>query len=265
MWLRLRQVALIAQDADAVVEDLGAVFGLKVAFIDDHLPGAYGLQNRLLPVDNQFIEVCAPIREGTAGGRYLERRGGDGGYMVITQADDHDRRKRRVEKLGIRVVAQGQTDRYCLMQLHPQDTGGSFLEIDWHEGADDAVPGWSHAIRADWRPFVNTDLVSAISAVEIQSPDPAKLAARWSEITEEPLERGNGGSIELAIDNATIRFVTATDGRPEGLGGIDLRATNAEEVYRRAKERGLLREDGVVAICGMRFRLISPPPAPPDQ
>src|SRR5687767_71803 len=203
MWLRLRQVALIASDADAVAEDLKAVFGLNVAFIDDHLPGAYGLENRLLPVDNQFIEICAPIREGTAGGRYLERRGGDGGYMVITQADDHAARKARVKELGIRVVAERDGDTACLMQLHPQDTGGSFLEIDWHEGADDPVPGWSHAIRADWRPFVNTSLASAITAVEIQSPDPAKLAARWSQSIEEPRQRGDGGSIQLGIGKAT--------------------------------------------------------------
>lgn len=256
MWLRLRQVALIAQDADAVVDDLNAVFGLNVAFIDDHLPGAYGLENRLLPVDNQFIEVCAPIREGTAGGRYLDRRGGDGGYMVITQADDHAPRKRRVKDLGIRVVAERDGETACLMQLHPQDTGGSFLEIDWHEGADDPVPGWSHAIRADWRPFVNTDLVKHIAAVEIQSPDPAKLAARWSEIIEEPLAKDEAGNTTLPIENATIRFVPATDGRPEGLGGMDLQASDAGEVYNRARARNLLREDGAIMICGMRFRLV---------
>ncbi len=256
MWLRLRQVALLARDVDAVADDLNAVFGLNVAFIDDHLPGAYGLQNRLLPVDNQFIEICSPIREGTAGGRYLDRRGGDGGYMVITQADDHAPRKARVKDLGIRIVAQRDTDTSCLMQLHPQDTGGSFLEIDWHEGADDPVPGWSHAIRADWRPFVNTDLVSAITAVEVQSPDPGRLAARWSEIIQAPLDRGEGGNIHLPIDNATIRFVTATDGRPEGLGGMDLKATNADEVFRRARERNLLCEDGAILISGTRFRLV---------
>ena len=136
MWLRLRQIALIVADADTVAADLNAVFGIEVAYIDEHLPPAYGLQNRLLPVGTQFIEVCSPVRENTAGGRYLERRGGDGGYMVICQADDHAPRKARVEELGIRVVAARDTETACLMQLHPQDTGGSFLEIDWHVGAE---------------------------------------------------------------------------------------------------------------------------------
>jgi hypothetical protein len=257
MWLRLRQVALLAKDIEAVVDDLNAVFGLKVAFIDDHLPDAYGLQNRLLPVDNQFIEICSPIREGTAGGRYLQRRGGDSGYMVITQADDHAPRKARVKELGIRVVAQRDTDTYCLMQLHPQDTGGSFLEIDWHVGADDPVPGWSHAIGADWRPFVNTDLVSAITAVEIQSADPGRLAARWSEIIQAPstaAKAATSTSPSTTPPSASSPPPTAAR-RP---AGMDLRASNADEVYQRARERGLLREDGVVMISGTRFRLCDP-------
>lgn len=256
MWLRLRQVALVANDIEPVVDNLKAVFGLEVGYIDPHLPPAYGLQNRLLPVGTQFIEVVAPIREGTAGGRYLERRGGDGGYMVITQADDHAPRKARVTALGIRTVAARDDKRYCLMQLHPQDTGGSFLEIDWHEGADDPVPGWSHAAADDWPHAIRTDRVTAIAGVEIQSPDPAKVAARWSEIIEEPVFADPDGNPSIALDNATVRFVPSTDGRPEGLGGMDLKAADPDAIYASASTRGLLREDGAIVICGTRFRLV---------
>ena len=256
MWLRLRQIALIVNDADKVAEDLKAVFGLEVAYIDEHLPPAYGLQNRLLPVGTQFLEICAPVRENTAGGRYLERRGGDGGYMVICQCDDHAPRKARVAELGLRVVAARDTETSCLMQLHPQDTGGSFLEIDWHAGADDEFPGWSHAIRGPWPDFIRTGRVSAIAAAEIQSPEPVKLAGRWSEIIEQPLVAGAAGNPSLIIDNATIRFVPATDGRPEGLGGIDLHATNAESATSAAKARGLLGDDGAMMIGGLRMRLV---------
>lgn len=256
MWLRLRQIAFIVEDVEKVVADLNAVFGLEVAFIDEHLPPAYGLQNRLLPVGTQFIELCSMVRENTAGGRYHTRRGGDGGYMVITQCDDHGPRKARVKELGIRVVAERDTDTSCLMQLHPQDTGGSFLEIDWHEGPDDKYPGWSHAIRGPWQDFIRTDRVSAIVAAELQSPEPAKLAARWSEIIQDPVGRDAAGNPVITIDNGTIRFVTASDGRPEGLGGIDLKATNAEAALTAARARGLLRNDGVILIGGVRIRLV---------
>ncbi|MGE0599427.1 MAG: VOC family protein [Dehalococcoidia bacterium] len=256
MWLRLRQIAFIVEDVEKVVADLNAVFGLEVAFIDEHLPPAYGLQNRLLPVGTQFIELCSMVRESTAGGRYHARRGGDGGYMVITQCDDHAPRKARVKELGIRVVAARDTETSCLMQLHPQDTGGSFLEIDWHEKPHEQYPGWTHAIRGPWQDFIRTDRVSAIVAAEIQSPDPAKLAARWSEIIQDPVTRDAAGNAVIEVDNGVIRFVEATDGRPEGLGGIDLKATNADAARQAAKERGLLRDDGVIMIGGMRLRLV---------
>ncbi|MEO8540157.1 MAG: VOC family protein [bacterium] len=256
MWLRIRQIAFIVEDADKVVADLHAVFGLEVAYIDEHLPPAFGLQNRLLPVGTQFIEVCAPVRENTAGGRYLERRGGDGGYMVICQCDDHAPRKARVQELGIRTVASRDTETSCLMQLHPQDTGGSFLEIDWHEKPDEEFPGWSHAIRGPWPDFIRTDRVKAIAAAEIQSPDPNKVAERWSEIIQEPLKKDAAGNLSMKLDNASIRFVEATDGRPEGLGGIDLTATDASSALAAAKPRGLLRADGAILIGGLRIRLV---------
>ena len=89
MSIRLRQIALVANKLAPVIDDLKAVFGLEVCYIDPGV-GAFGLENSLLPVGNNFIEVVAPIKEGTAGGRYLKRRGGDGGYMVICQCDTHD-------------------------------------------------------------------------------------------------------------------------------------------------------------------------------
>ena len=256
MWLRLRQIALIVRDADAVAADLAAVFGLEVAFIDDHLPGAYGLQNRLLPVGTQFVELCAPIREGTAGGRYLERRGGDGGYMVICQCDDHAPRKARVNELGLRVVAARDTETSCLMQLHPQDTGGSFLEIDWHAGPDESPPLWTHAIRGEWWKKAHTGRVRAIVAAELQDTEPAKLANRWSEIVQEPVSADGAGNPVIRLDNAVLRFVPCTDERPAGLGGLDLAAVDAAAVRATAAQRGLLREDGIILAGGMRFRLV---------
>lgn len=217
--LRLRQIALVAHELDPVVQSLGASFGLEVAFRDPAVE-TFGLHNAVLPVGNQFVEIVSPIREGTAGGRYLERRKGDGGYMVILQSDHHGDRTRRVDELGIRTVLRHDGPEYCIMQLHPADTGGSFLEIDEQIGGDDMDGPWEPAGR-DWQRARRTDVVTGIAAAELQSPDPERLAARWSEILERPVGRAQDiASIQL--DNATLRFVEATDGRGEGLGGIDL-------------------------------------------
>src|ERR1700758_211468 len=125
MWLRLRQIALVAHQLAPIAQDMRDIFGLEVGFRD---PGVkvFGLENAIFPVGNQFIEVVSPIREGTAGGRYLDRRRGDGGYMVVLQCDDHAPRKRRVAELGIRKALENDEPEYCVMQLHPRDTGGSF-------------------------------------------------------------------------------------------------------------------------------------------
>jgi hypothetical protein len=176
--------------------------------------------------------------------------------MVICQCDDHAPRKARVKELGIRVVAARDTGTSCLMQLHPQDTGGSFLEIDWHAGPDEDPPLWTHAIQGDWWTKARTHRVRAIAGVELQDSDPDALARRWSDIVELPVTADGSGRPLLRFENATVRFVPCEDGRPPGLGGIDLAATDAAATRAAAQERGLLREDGAIVIGGMRFRLV---------
>jgi len=254
MWIRLRQIALVARDLDQVTEDLRAILGLEVGFRD---PGVkvFGLQNALFPVGSQFIEVVSPIKEGTAGGRYLERRGGDGGYMVITQCDDHAPRKKRVAELKIRKVLESDEPEYNIMQLHPRDTGGSFLEIDYQAGDLSPDGPWMPAGR-DWKKAVRTHIVRAIAAAEIQSSDPAGLASRWSDIVEIPVTRDEKGNPALNMENATLRFVRDEDGRGEGLGGLDLVAADRKAMYENAEKRGKRVSDDIVMICGMRMRAV---------
>ncbi len=252
MWLRLRQICLVARELAPAIEDLKAVFGLEVCHVD---PGVkvFGLENSLLPVGNQFLEVVAPVEENTAAGRYLERRGGDGGYMVIHQCDDHSPRRKRVEELGVRIALRFDRPEYQGMQLHPRDTGGSFLEIDWQRGGDAPDGPWWPAGR-NWKPARRTDVVSSIQAAELQSPDPDRLARRWSEIIEIPVHRGEEGHLTIALENASLRFVEALDGRGEGLGGVDLGVVDRARLFGAAEERGLRIEDDRVLICGLRFR-----------
>jgi Glyoxalase-like domain len=209
-WTRLRQVALVARDLDAVVQDLHEAFGLEVAFNDPSV-GAFGLRNAVLPIGTQFIEVVSPTRDGTAGGRQLERLGGDGGYMVICHTDDHARRRERVEDLGIRIALEADEDNYRIMQLHPADSGGSFLEIDHQPGGEDPNGPWMPA-GPDWQRAVRTEIADGIGAVTVQSTDPDKTAARWAEILE--LEAVDG---TIALDNATVSFVA---GPADSLVGV---------------------------------------------
>jgi hypothetical protein len=254
MWIRLRQIAMVVADLNRVVEDLQSVFGLEVAHID---PGVevFGLENRILPIGSQFLEVLTPIREDTAGGRYMARRGGDTGYMVICQTDDHASFKARVRQLGIRSVWERDGAAYSLLQLHPKDTGGSFLEVDWAQGGEDPSGPWPPA-GDHWQPHVRTEIVRAITAAEIQSPTPEPLAERWAAIPGPPARPRAGGEPTIRLQNADLRFVLPPDGRPEGLGGIDLEAADAGTALARARERGLPVEGSTLLLGGMRFRLV---------
>ncbi len=252
MWLRLRQIAFVAEKLEPVEKDICDVLGVEVCYRD---PGVahFGLENALFPVGNQLLEVVAPTRDMTAGGRYLERRGGNGGYMVITQCDDHAPRRARVEALGIRLVSDFETEEFRNMQLHPKDTGGSFFEIDEQvgEGAHDPDGPWEPA-GPDWQRARHTERVTGIVAAEIQCDDPAAVAGRWGEIAELPVTR----DLTIALDNASLRFVPCTDGRPEGLGGIDVGCTDPTAVLEAAEKVGARSGDRQVTLCGVRINLV---------
>ena len=64
------------------------------------------------------------------------------------------------------------------------------------------------------------------------------------------------GDPSLVLDNATIRFVDATDGRGEGLGGIDLVAVNPAAALAAAARLGLEVDGDVVHVAGLRCRLL---------
>ena len=253
MWLRLRQIALVAKELAPVEKALIDTLAIKVCYRD---PGVatFGLENALLPIGNQLLEVVAPTQENTAGGRYLERRGGDGGYMVITQCDEHAPRKARIAELGIRKVLEYDTEDYRNMQLHPKDTGGTFFEIDQQlgDGANDLDGPW-HPAGPNWQRSKCTERVGGIVAAEIQCDDPESVAHRWAEISELAVN----ADMSIALDNATLRFVGCDDGRPEGLGAIDVIANDAGAILTAADAIDARRGDQQIYLCGLRVNLVS--------
>ena len=257
MWIRLRQIAVVAADLHRTGLDIGTVLGAEACFTD---PGVkqFGLKNTLWPIGTQFLEVVTPIAENTAGGRYMNRRGGDTGYMVITQVDDVARRRARAAELGVRLAFDMHHPEtgHDGIQLHPADTGGTFFEMDQMtmEGGDAVGGPWWPAGK-NWEPYVRTDLVGGISAAEIQSPDPEPLARRWAEIAEIDLTRDDAGNPTIPLDNATLRFVPDLDGRGEGLGGIDVITTDRDAVLAGARARGCYVSDDEVAVAGLRVYL----------
>ena len=257
MPIRLRQICLVANQLAPVIDDFKEILGLEVCFVD---PGVavFGLENSLMPVGSNFIEVVAPIKENTAAGRYLKRRNGDGGYMVICQCDSHETqraRKVRAASMNVRIAWEHESKSFHGMQLHPADTGGAFFEIDW-DAKGEPEGSWEPAGGDGWPKATRTDLVKGYQAVELQSADPRGLAERWSSIAEIALRKDSRGRLEMPLENASVRFVEATDGRGEGLGGIDILVDDRELLLQAAKRRGCRVSADQVVICGTRFYLI---------
>jgi hypothetical protein len=249
--MRLRQIALVARELEPVLADLCEVLGAEECFRD---PGVaeFGLHNALLAIGTSFLEVVSPVREGTTAGRLLERRGGDGGYMVIVQTDDLAADRKRIDELGIRVVWQVKLSDAATMHLHPRDVGAAILSFDQMTPPE----SWRWA-GPDWKKHVRADGARAIVGAELQSPDPAALAARWGQVfARKPVGRGDG-SLEIPLDAGTLRFVRAGDGRGEGVGGIDIAVPDPAAALARAKARGLRVSGDTAEICGTRIRLVA--------
>ncbi|HVP30760.1 MAG TPA: VOC family protein [Myxococcota bacterium] len=239
--MHLRQIALVARSLEPTVSELRGALDLPEPFADPGV-GEFGLVNAVLPVGDAFLEVVSPVRADATAARYLARRGGDGGYMVILQTDDLAADRKRLDGLGVRVVWSVTLRDVASVHLHPRDLPGAIVSLDepvpagsWRWGG----PGWETKRRSA--------RVEDIVGAEIQSADPGALAARWRQVLGlGPARReGEAHVLDLARGHA-LRFVPLEDGRGEGLSAVWLRA---REGWRRAG-------DGAVRIGGVRFVLV---------
>jgi hypothetical protein len=256
MTLHLRQICLVARELAPVVDELRKVFSIEPCHVDPGV-GKFGLENTLLAVGSNFIEVVAPVRDDTAAGRFLKRRGGDAGYMVICQVpsrDEQEQVRQRAADNDVRVAYDSDRGDWHIMQLHPADMGASFLEVEWDSEAD-PTGNWHPAGGKDWKGTVCRDVISDITAAELQSDDPGTLARRWAAVLGLPLQQ-HGDVLAISLANAQLRFVQARDGRGEGLGGIDVRATDRTRLLDQAEQAGVRVSDDLIVICGTRFRLV---------
>ncbi len=210
MRIRLRQVAFVARELEPVEQAMASSLGVGVCFRD---PGVatFGLHNALFAIGRQFLEVVAPTEEGTTAGRLLDKRSGDGGYMVILQVDDLTEIRRSLTEAGVRVTFEASGDNITGLHLHPRDVGGAILSID--ETHDPL--GWEDWPWAGptWRDHIDTGVVDAIVAVEIEAREPEAMASRWAEALG-ARDRLDGAS--LVLDEGSIRFVAVPDDSDRG-------------------------------------------------
>ena len=254
--MRLRQLALVAQDLDPVIDDLCAVLGVDVAFRDPGI-SAFGLHNALLALGDTFLEVVSPTQAGTTAGRLLERRGGDGGYMVIVQVDGRDLdlevERKRLAAQQVRIVWEAKFEDIATLHLHPRDVGAAILSLDVSVPAESwrwAGPAWTGA--ADPAQAASSN---AITGARLQSADPEALARRWSQVLDRPAIR-NGNTPRIPLDGSHIDFVEATDDRGDGLAGMSIRVADCAASLASARARKLPVDGDSVTIGGAQLQLV---------
>jgi catechol 2,3-dioxygenase-like lactoylglutathione lyase family enzyme len=230
--MRLRQIALVAEDLERARADITAVLGLGGAFADPGV-GHFGLVNAVWPVGDTFLEVVSPEKDGTTAGRLLEKRGGDGGYMAIFQVPDLAAARARLPGLGVRVVWTADLPDIAGTHLHPKDVPGAIVSLDWAEPAGSwrwAGPAWTGQ-APEHAPG------GGVTGVTIEVADPAAAAARWAAVLGIPAggaagpgaEDGAGAAgggravtVELAGWGQRLRFEPARPGHGEGITEVSV-------------------------------------------
>ncbi len=274
---RLRQVAAVVGDLAASVAQVEAVLGLKVGYRD---PGVakYGLENAILPIGAQFLELVAPTRDGTSAGRYLDRRGGDAGYMLIFQSGSAEEHRKRLADMGVFGIEYSGGEAYGsrtapamdgahdpalsafaqvhhMTHFHPRDFTGILASID----SAPTVPDWRmpnsdwYPAGTDWRGSL-TQFCTGLRAVDIQSADPAGAAAQWSKMLALPVEGGEAPQIRTS--DCTLRFVPPVDADGTGFVALHVGVRSVERARDAAAQCGALDAAGAVHLAGMEIVLV---------
>lgn len=225
--MRLRQIALASRTLDAVTVEFAAEYGLKVAYNDPHIIH-YGLRNAVIPAGRSFIEIVEPVRADASAGRFLDRCGGDAGYMVILQTEDAPAATAHAKALGARVVDTIDRPDYFASHFHPADFGGVLVSFDQQRTTNDLLEDFGDWMPAgpDWR-AARTDIVQDLTAVTIACADPAALAQRWSALLNTPLAQDD--PLHLPLARGAIRFAAGAAGARTAIAAVELTTKNAAD------------------------------------
>ena len=261
MWLRLRQIALVAEElAPAGVDDaLTSVLGVEVCFND---PGREDVRAR---GHAQPIVGGQPVHRGRCPDRGGNGRGplpraarrtataatwSSPSATTTTPAAPGSRRNS--------VCARSSPSRTRASSATCRSTPRTRAAPSRDRRAGGTGRARSRrslgAGRSRLEEGQRLDTVDGIVAAELQADDPEALAARWSEIAQIPVTRDAQGRPTVQLENAALRFVPCRDGRPEGLGGLDIHAVDKARALAAADQRGATRHGDTVkpSACASR-------------
>ena len=248
--MRLRQLVIATSEMDALADKICDLFELKKTYTDPELT-VFGLENVLIPFGDTFLELVTPVKENTSAERFLKKRGGDGGYMVIVDSMDLEKQRQRLETAKLDIVwyenrksngIHGQS-----LHLHPKQVGGAILSID------NMTPSssWLWA-GTEWEKDINKSLVSHLSGVTICSPKPDNLLSNWEKALGKK-RASDDTSIDLV--GSKIKFVINAQSHSEHISSFQIHSTKKSHLEKRAENRGFLVNNNI-HLGGVDFLLV---------
>lgn len=254
--MRLRQFVFVVRDLPAAVQEMRDVLGLETCY-SDPIAGEFGLKNAMFPIGGNFFEIIAPVTGGTTAERFLDRRGGDGGYMMMLQSADALADRKRNLATGVRSIWEYTEPRVIATHFDPRDVPGAILSIDtMHPGTNiHRESGHWEWAGPEYQHYRRDFTSRALAAIELQVKDPDGAAAIWARVTGDPVRTGQSGP-ELVLDNARIRFVPVSDDRGPGPRSVDVLPQNRSAILNAAEARGQRIDDDTVMLCGVRVNLL---------
>lgn len=196
---RLRQVVIAARTLAPVTGEVERQLGLSDPYRDPGV-GFFGLENAVFNAGDSFLEVVAPVQDGTAVGRFLDRTGGDGGYMVMFEVGDEAATRQRLADLGVRVVFDHTEPDIVDLHLHPKDVPGAIVALDACEPAG----SWRWGGPA-WTATVPDHAPGGVREITVAADDPDGVRRRWADVLGVPA--GDGTDLVLDGGRQRLRFV----------------------------------------------------------
>jgi hypothetical protein len=248
--MQLKQVALVAGELAPVREKIFDILGIKADYNDSGV-GEFGLCNSVMSIGETFLEVVSPKEAGTTADRLLERRGGDGGYMVLALVDNIKDVSKRIVDQQMRKVWEVDREDVSAFHVHPKDIGAAIVSFDEMRPSNEwlwAGPGWRDRKSSN---------VGGITAVDVQAEQPEAIARKWAAAFGRNFHL-EGDVLCMPLDDGEIRFVKAIDGRGDGISAVEFSVTDRSAIMTAAEHHRLIWSGNQITVCGTHFRFRDP-------
>lgn len=241
---RIRQLVFASNDAEDI-NRLRHIVDLGEGFVD---PGVsvFGLTNGVFALGDQFLEVVVPVEDNTAAGRFIDRTGGEGGYMAIFQTDDLARVRAHADEEQIRRVWDIDVEDISATHFHPADIGAAIVSVD--EARPTASWRWG---GPDWQSEARP---GGLVQLDVSARQPEEIALRWGELLAAAPQAVGSDIWDIPLGDGAVRVIP---GARDFLSGYTFKHPDPGGCLKRAADLGLDAADRSFRFAGVEITVVA--------